>query len=74
MYKIDKQQGYIVQYREIQPLFCNNLKKRKIHQNIKSEIGLCFCLWLFLSGLKNKKVTIIKNKKANNRGEKNSTL
>ena len=24
MYKIDKQQGYIVQHRELQPLYCNN--------------------------------------------------
>ena len=26
MYKIDKQQGYIVWHREIQPSFCNDFK------------------------------------------------
>ena len=26
MYKINKQQGYIVQHGKIQPLFCNNFK------------------------------------------------
>ena len=27
MHKIYKQQGYIVQHKEIQPLFCNNLNE-----------------------------------------------
>ena len=35
MYKIDKQQRYIVQHKEIEPLFCNNFKWRIIYQNIE---------------------------------------
>ena len=36
MYKINKQQGYIVQHGEIQPLFCNNFKWSIIYTNIAS--------------------------------------
>ena len=39
MRKIDKQRGYIVQHREIQPLFCNNFKWNIIYKNIAS---LCY--------------------------------
>ena len=39
MYKIDKQQGYIVQHREIQTLFCNNFKWNINCKNIES---LCY--------------------------------
>ena len=37
MYKINKQQRYIVQRREIQPLFCNKLKWSIIYKNIDSH-------------------------------------
>ena len=36
MYKINKQQGYIVQHREVQPLFCNNFKWSTIYKNTES--------------------------------------
>ena len=36
MYKINNQQGYIVQCSEIQPLFCNNFKWSIIYKNIES--------------------------------------
>ena len=36
MYKINKQQRYIEQHREIQPLFCNKLKWSIIYKNIDS--------------------------------------
>ena len=36
MYKINKQEGYIVQHREIQPLFCNKLKWNIIYKNTES--------------------------------------
>ena len=36
MYKIDKQQGYIVQHRELQLLFCNNFKWSIIYKNTES--------------------------------------
>ena len=36
MYKINKQQIYIVQHREIQPLFYNNFKWSIIYKNIES--------------------------------------
>ena len=36
IYRMDKQQGYIVQHREIQPLFCNNFKWSLIYKNIES--------------------------------------
>ena len=39
MFKIDKQQGYIVQPREIQPLFCNDVKWSIIYKNTDS---LCY--------------------------------
>ena len=37
MYKINKQQRYIVQHREIQPLFCNKLKWSIIYKNTDSH-------------------------------------
>ena len=43
MYKIDKQQAYIVQHREIQPLFCHNFKWSITYKNIES---LCCTLKL----------------------------
>ena len=36
MYKIEKQQGYIIQHREIQPLFCDNFKWSIIYKNTES--------------------------------------
>ena len=36
MYKVSKLQGYIVQYREIQPIFYNNFKWNIIYKNIES--------------------------------------
>ena len=39
MHKISKQQGYIVQHREIQPLFWNNFKWSIIYKTIES---LCY--------------------------------
>ena len=36
IYKMDKQEGYIVQHREMQLLFCNNFKWCIIHKNIES--------------------------------------
>ena len=35
--KIIKQQGYIVQHREIEPLICNNFKWSRIYKNIESH-------------------------------------
>ena len=37
MYKIIKQQGYIVQHREIQPLFDTHFKWSIIYKNIESH-------------------------------------
>ena len=39
MYKINGQPGYIVQHRELEPLFCNNFKWNIIYKNIES---LCY--------------------------------
>ena len=36
VYKINRQQGYIVQHREIQPLFCYNFKQSTIYKNTQS--------------------------------------
>ena len=36
MHKISKQQGYIVQHRDMWPLFCNNFKWSIIYKNIES--------------------------------------
>ena len=36
MYKINKEQGYIIQHREIQPLFSNTFKWSIIYKNIES--------------------------------------
>ena len=36
VYKINKQQGYIVQHKEIQPLFYNNFQWSMIYKNIES--------------------------------------
>ena len=36
VYKIDKEQGYILQYREIQPLFFINFRGGIIYKNIES--------------------------------------
>ena len=40
MYKTDKQQGYMVQYRELQPLFCDNFLWSIIYKNTKYAIQL----------------------------------
>ena len=37
MYKINKQQGYIVKHREIQLLFCNNFTWSIIYKNNESH-------------------------------------
>jgi len=36
MYKVDKQQGYVVQHREIQLLFFNNFKLSVIYKSVES--------------------------------------
>lgn len=36
MYKINKQQGYIIQHKEIQQLFYNNFKWSTIYKYIES--------------------------------------
>lgn len=35
--KIIKQQGYIVQHREAEPLICNDFKWSRIYKNIESH-------------------------------------
>lgn len=36
MWNINKPQGYIVQHKEIQPLFCNNFKWSIMYENVES--------------------------------------
>ena len=36
VYKINKHQGYIVQHKETQPLFCYNFKQSTIYKNTQS--------------------------------------
>ena len=55
MYKIDKQQGYIAQHREIQPLFCNDWKKKKEKYTKILRANWLMFLSFVLSVLKNNK-------------------
>ena len=65
MYEINKQQGYMVQHRELQLLFCNNVKWSILHKNIEClccipESNIIFVNQLYFS--KKKKDRTYKNK------------
>ena len=48
MYKINKQQGYILQHRNIQQLFCNDFKGRKTCKNKLYNLKLNIVTQLYL--------------------------